>query len=78
MSGKIDVGIARNGEQDVLISVRDEGGGLPAEFDPKQSRGLGMRIVNAFASQLNTKLKFTRLSPGSEFTLLFPVQGARN
>ena len=32
-----------------------------------------MRIVNAFANQLNTKLKFTRLSPGSEFKLLFPV-----
>ena len=36
-----------------------------------------MRIVNAFANQLNTKLKFTRLSPGSEFTLLFPIDGAR-
>jgi two-component sensor histidine kinase len=55
--------------------VRDEGAGLSAEFDPKKSRGLGMRIVNAFANQLNTKLKFTRLSPGSEFTLLFPIEG---
>lgn len=76
MSGKIEVGIARNGEQDVLISVRDGGAGLPPEFDPKKSRGLGMRIVNAFAAQLNTKLKFTRLSPGSEFTILFPIDGA--
>ncbi len=76
-SGKIQVGIARNGEKHVLISVRDEGKGLPPEFDPKKSRGLGMRIVNAFASQLNTKLQFTRLLPGSEFTLLFPIDGAR-
>ena len=56
-----------------MISVRDEGAGLPADFDPGKSRGLGMRIVNAFANQLNTNLKFTRLSPGSEFKLLFPV-----
>ena len=75
--GKIEVRIERKGEQDVLISVRDEGVGLPAEFDPKKSRGLGMRIVNAFASQLNTKLKFRRLSPGSEFVLLFPIDSAR-
>ena len=78
MSGRIEIGIARRGEQAVLISVRDEGVGLPADFDPKKSRGLGMRIVNAFASQLSTKLKVTRLSPGSEFTLLFPIDGARS
>ena len=76
-SGKIEVCIERKGEQEVLISVRDEGIGLPPEFDPKNSRGLGMRIVNAFASQLNTKLKFRRLSPGSEFILLFPIDSAR-
>jgi two-component sensor histidine kinase len=72
-SGMIWVGIARNGDGNILITVRDEGSGLPADFDPQKSRGLGMRIVNAFANQLNTKLKFTRLSPGSEFKLLFPV-----
>ncbi len=75
--GKIWVGIARNGVGNILISVRDEGVGLPADFEPNKSRGLGMRIVNAFASQLNTKLKFTRLSPGSEFELLFPVDIAQ-
>jgi two-component sensor histidine kinase len=72
-SGKIWIGITRNGDGNILITVRDEGSGLPADFDPQKSRGLGMRIVNAFANQLNTKLKFTRLSPGSEFKLLFPV-----
>lgn len=71
--GKIRVGIARHGDGNILISVSDEGQGLPADFDPNKSRGLGMRIVKAFANQLSTKLKFTRLSPGSEFTLLFPI-----
>ena len=76
-SGKIRVGIERKGESEILISVRDEGGGLPEDFDPNKSRGLGMRIVKAFADQLSTKLNFSRLSPGSEFTLLFPIDGAR-
>lgn len=75
-SGKIWVAIEHKGAGDILISVRDEGVGLPADFDPNKSRGLGMRIVNAFANQLNTKLAFTRHSPGSEFTLLFPIDGA--
>jgi two-component sensor histidine kinase len=71
--GKIWVGIERPGEREIFISVRDEGAGLPPDFDPNKSRGLGMRIVNAFASQLNTKLKFTRHSPGSEFVIRFPM-----
>ena len=73
MEGNIWVGIERQGEREMLISVRDEGIGLPADFDPKKSRGLGMRIVNAFARQLNTKLTFSRRSPGSEFALIFPI-----
>jgi two-component sensor histidine kinase len=73
IGGKIRVGIARSGDGNILISVSDEGQGLPADFDPNKSRGMGMRIVKAFANQLNTKLEFTRLSPGSEFSLLFPV-----
>ncbi len=72
-SGKIWVSIVRRDDGNILISVRDEGVGLPVDFDPHKSRGMGMRIVNAFANQLNTKLKFTRLSPGSEFKLLFPI-----
>ena len=78
MSGKIWVRIERIGEREILISVRDEGAGLLAEFDPLKSVGLGMRIVNAFANQLNTKLQFTRHSPGSEFTLCFPTNNAHS
>ncbi len=74
--GEIWVGIERKGERDILISVRDAGAGLPENFDPGKSRGMGMRIVNAFAKQLNTKLAYTRHSPGSEFKLLFPIDGA--
>ena len=53
---KIWVGIARSGDGNILISVRDEGSGLPEDFDPNKSRGLGMRIVKAFANQLNTNV----------------------
>ncbi len=71
--GKIWVIIRREGEKSARIIVQDEGVGFPAEFDPGKSRGLGMRIVQSFARQLNTTIDFNRMSPGSEVTLLFPM-----
>ncbi len=71
--GKIWVSISREGEKNILIIVRDEGAGFPDEFDPQKSRGLGMRIIQAFAKQLQTTLAFNRRSPGSEVRFLFPM-----
>jgi two-component sensor histidine kinase len=36
------------------VSVRDDGIGLPPDFDLSTSTGLGMRIVTALAKQLGT------------------------
>ncbi len=71
--GKVWVSITRDIDRNILIAVRDEGVGLPKDFDPRKSRGLGMRIVQAFASQLHTTLAFNQRSPGTEVTLLFPL-----
>jgi two-component sensor histidine kinase len=38
------------------VSVVDEGGGLPPDFDPAQSTGLGMKIVRSFAKQIGGDL----------------------
>jgi two-component sensor histidine kinase len=56
-----------------LISVRDEGVGLPPEFDQKAGR-LGMRLVRAFAEQLRGDLQVVRKEPGTEFVLRFPLR----
>ncbi len=71
--GNVWVSITRDRDRKILISVRDEGVGLPEDFDPRKSRGLGMRIVQAFASQLHTKLAFNQRSPGTEVTFLFSL-----
>jgi len=55
----------------IFVSVRDEGTGLPPNFDPKSSKGLGMRLVNAFASQLGGTIDVIRHDPGAEFVLEF-------
>lgn len=72
--GKIQVTIARVGDSDFSISVRDEGAGLPPGFDFDKARGLGMRIVNALSRQLNGKVAVRSHNPGTEFVVTIPRQ----
>lgn len=67
--GIIWVRIFRSGDLGFSISVRDEGRGLPGNFDPKHSKGLGMRLVKAFARQLGGKLEVCRRNPGTEIVV---------
>lgn len=72
--GPIWVRLTRPDNGDLSISVRDEGVGLPADFDMTKSKGLGMRIVTALARQLGATLKQQKLARGTEFTLVLPVE----
>jgi two-component sensor histidine kinase len=67
------VTLSRGPQDTIAISVRDEGAGLPPDFDLKSKRRLGMRLVNAFAHQLQGDLKIRRLEPGTEFLLTIPL-----
>jgi two-component sensor histidine kinase len=57
----------------VVISVRDEGVGLPPTFDIKSGRRLGMRLVDSFTQQLQGDLQVLRKTPGTEFVLTMPL-----
>jgi two-component sensor histidine kinase len=72
-SCKIWVGLGLASGDSAVISVRDEGAGLPADFDQKSGR-LGMRLVRAFAQQLHGDLQIFRKDPGTEFVLKFPLR----
>lgn len=56
-------------EDQIVLTVRDRGRGLPEDFDPKTSRGLGMRIVNGFVQQLGAELRIDRHDPGTAFVV---------
>lgn len=60
-------------EGNISLSVRDNGPGLPAEFDITAQKGLGMRLVTAFTKQLRGELTIRRHAPGTEFVLSFPI-----
>ena len=75
--GRIWVAVARSPENKVVLSVRDEGPGLPDDFDYQNAKGLGMRIITAFSQQLNGHVAVNSTSAGSEFVLTIPIDDDR-
>lgn len=75
--GAIWVRLTRVENNALLLSVSDEGVGLPDDFNPGTSKRLGTRLVKAMAEQLGAEL--TRLTPakGTHYTLLVPLQISR-
>jgi two-component sensor histidine kinase len=71
-SGNIWVRVDRGANDTIELSVRDEGRGLPANFDLLSTPGLGMRIIHAFAQQLRAAIEVRRLDPGTEFIVGIP------
>jgi two-component sensor histidine kinase len=67
------IALERDGDDAIVIKVRDKGRGLPEGFDPGKSKGLGMRIVSAFLKQLKAHLRVERHSPGTEFVVEIPL-----
>jgi two-component sensor histidine kinase len=74
--GAIWLRIFQMDKKNVLVSVRDEGVGLPGDFDPAISKRLGARLVNALAKQLGAELTRPKSIKGTDFTLLIPLQPA--
>jgi len=71
--GSIWVRVVKKDKDLVQISVRDEGVGLPAGFDPLTSKRLGSRLINALAKQLDAELTRPFSAIGTNFALLIPL-----
>lgn len=67
------VSIARAEPNVLLASVRDEGVGLPADFDPKKSKRLGALLVTALSKQLNAEMTRPPCTKGTNVTLRIPM-----
>jgi two-component sensor histidine kinase len=72
--GHIYVRLARQDANTALVSVRDDGIGLPPNFDLSTSKGLGMRIVTALAKQLGAGITRTPQVDGNEFVVAVPCE----
>jgi two-component sensor histidine kinase len=72
--GHIFVRLVRQDVNTALVSVRDDGIGLPPNFDLRMSKGLGMQIVTALAKQLGADISRTPQVEGNEFVVLVPCE----
>ena len=71
--GLIEVRLVRMENNAVLVSVRDQGVGLPPQFDLTTSKRLGTRLVHALSIQLGAELTRPLSAIGTNFTLLVPL-----
>jgi two-component sensor histidine kinase len=64
----------RTEDHDHILCIADNGLGLPAGFDVKDTKGLGMRVTNSLAQQLGGALTYDSGKEGTSFTIRFPVK----
>ncbi len=56
-TGDIIVHIQASGSA-ILLSISDNGPGLPADFDPMKQKGLGMKLIQSLTKQIGGTLQF--------------------
>jgi PAS domain S-box-containing protein len=72
-SGEIAVDLTETPAGLVSLSVADRGVGLPAGFDWRNSKSMGLPIVDLLANQLGGTFAI-RTNPGTAFTIEFPKE----
>jgi two-component sensor histidine kinase len=70
MKGKIKVVFSQEGNENYLLSVSDDGIGLPEDFDRRKGGGLGIQVITSIADQLGAQ--FTQEKDrGTSFVMRF-------
>lgn len=71
--GTITVGITKRPEDMIVLSVRDNGVGLPENFDIDTGTSLGMRLIQGLTQQIDGTLQFSK-NKGTAFFITFPTK----
>ncbi len=71
--GEVTVGLSQDAtSREVCLRVSDNGPGLPPNLNWRESRSLGLRLVQMLTQQLHGTVE-TGPGPGTEFRILFPL-----
>lgn len=65
------IDVSRLSGDNVLLSIRDNGKGLPEDFDLDEAEGIGFEIIKALCRQISAKLTYESNDYGTQFDLVF-------
>lgn len=69
--GEVTVEVARSQDEQITLTVRDHGVGLPKDLDIATASSLGLRLVRALTLQLGAVFEFQKENPGTLAKLTF-------
>jgi len=69
-TGWICIDLTASATDEYILSIRDNGVGIPAELDWTQTESLGLQLVRRLTNQLEGEISLDR-SQGTEFRLIF-------
>jgi len=69
-AGEIRIGFHEEAQKQIVLTVGDNGAGLPKELDFRQAESLGFQLINTLAEQLHGTITLDR-DGGTRFTLAF-------
>jgi two-component sensor histidine kinase len=69
---RIDIRCEEVGNGDLLVSVGDDGVGLPEGFDIEKDGGIGFKIVRTLVADMGAQLKISSGSLGTIFRIAIP------
>ena len=69
--GTINISLRKDNDNQVSLTVADDGVGLPEGFDIRKSDSLGLRLVTMLVGQVRGELRTTN-ERGAKFEVVFP------
>lgn len=72
-SGRATIALEFETDRQLLLTVADDGVGLPDTLDLDRAKSLGLELVRGLTQQLEGTLRLDRGSPGTIFRVTFPA-----
>ncbi len=69
------INVERLNQEEVSLTILDNGQGLPDDFDIENVEGIGFEIIRALCRQISAKLSYESNGQGTQFTLIFENKG---
>ena len=69
--GKIEITGGQE-EENIVISIQDNGIGIPVDFDWRHTLSLGMHLIMTLVEQVNGTIELTDRNEGTHFTIRIP------